>query len=606
MSTINKKRIEESSTTALKSELLKCGYIDAHIHENDKTPSWDGTVFTYNSKDQKKENLLGRVPIQVKGTANKLISEQVSYSCSVVDLNNYYNDGGCIFFLICVDLSTGWHKLYYTSLLPFDLSSILKSVGCRKTYAVHLKPFPKDDENEIANIFISFLVNRPKQMGIIGKELPTLKSIRQNYLLVSELSLINSESNMRLGGLGKYLSTHDIYLYAKPTGIDIDIPIDKLSNITVENELNCSVSVNGIEYYKSFSIIYKNGKTAIKIGKSVLLLPPYQNKELLIRFRPQGYLSDLIKDGEFFAAVVESKGLSLGNKFMRFDEVNTDSHNKHMQNLEYYKKIKKTLDLLGVTEDLLCDNITPKDATNIRRLVAAVLYGEKLQWGDNTASMVYGPCKISNLSIQIKAKRQADGKYSIENFFSNHDIVIFSVDDIKQEHPLPSSHYLLLEQATFEHASNMNYEQIYESLSKQDYWPHISAETVLLLLRMLKGYDAQENKDLKLLDLAEKVINLVEEKDARIDPDLILLNRLQIFKRKRELNFDEIILLSKFRTLDYPASTRCGAYLLLNDTKSAQKCFDEMSDTEKNDFLKYPICVFGKLEYSNNDGLIAE
>ena len=64
----NTKRIEESATTALKSALLKCPILDAYIDSNDKTPSWDGTVFVYKSEDQKKENIKGRVPIQVKGT----------------------------------------------------------------------------------------------------------------------------------------------------------------------------------------------------------------------------------------------------------------------------------------------------------------------------------------------------------------------------------------------------------------------------------------------------------------------------------------------------------------------------------------------------------
>ena len=107
----NTKRIEESATTALKSALLKCPILDAYIDSNDKTPSWDGTVFVYKSEDQKKENIKGRVPIQVKGTEKIFVSDVATFSCSTVDLRNYYHDGGCIFFLVSVVPATGEHWL---------------------------------------------------------------------------------------------------------------------------------------------------------------------------------------------------------------------------------------------------------------------------------------------------------------------------------------------------------------------------------------------------------------------------------------------------------------------------------------------------------------
>lgn len=109
------KRIEESATTALKLALLKCPILETYIDSNDKTPSWDGTVFVYKSDNQKKENLRGRVPIQVKGTENEFVSDIATFSCSTVDLNNYYQDGGCVFFLVSVEPSTGKHKIFYAS-----------------------------------------------------------------------------------------------------------------------------------------------------------------------------------------------------------------------------------------------------------------------------------------------------------------------------------------------------------------------------------------------------------------------------------------------------------------------------------------------------------
>ena len=179
MPSANTKRIEESATTALKAALLRCPILDSYIDSNDKTPSWDGTVFVYKSEKTKKENLAGRVPIQIKGTEKVIVSDTATFSCSVTDLNNYYKDGGCVFFLISVDLSSGNSRIFYKTLLVVDLNKIIKGAGKQKTSTIHLNLFPTE-ANEISSIFMEFTDNVHKQMGFIGKDIPTFESLEAN------------------------------------------------------------------------------------------------------------------------------------------------------------------------------------------------------------------------------------------------------------------------------------------------------------------------------------------------------------------------------------------------------------------------------------------
>ena len=67
MPSANTKRIEESATTALKAALLRCPILDSYIDSNDKTPSWDGTVFVYKSEKTKKKTLLVVFQSRLKG-----------------------------------------------------------------------------------------------------------------------------------------------------------------------------------------------------------------------------------------------------------------------------------------------------------------------------------------------------------------------------------------------------------------------------------------------------------------------------------------------------------------------------------------------------------
>ena len=67
MSSANTKRIEESATTALKAALLRCPILDSYIDLNDRTPSWDGTVFVYKSEKTKRKTLLVVFQSRLKG-----------------------------------------------------------------------------------------------------------------------------------------------------------------------------------------------------------------------------------------------------------------------------------------------------------------------------------------------------------------------------------------------------------------------------------------------------------------------------------------------------------------------------------------------------------
>ena len=215
----NTKRIEESATTALKSALLKCPILDAYIDSNDKTPSWDGTVFVYKSEDQKKENIKGRVPIQVKGTEKIFVSDVATFSCSTVDLRNYYHDGGCIFFLVSVVPATGEHKIFYASLLVVDLDKILKSAKAQGTYSIRLKLFPENDPKEMAHIFLSFTSNAHKQSSFIGKDLLSIEELERRGTKIESLTFNASGIGLKEEDLPSFMSAHDFYLYAKPEGL---------------------------------------------------------------------------------------------------------------------------------------------------------------------------------------------------------------------------------------------------------------------------------------------------------------------------------------------------------------------------------------------------
>ena len=529
METFNNKRIEETATTALKAALLHCPVLEPFISDNDKTPSWDGTVFVYKNSSQKKEDILGRAPVQIKGTEKRIASKTASYSCKVTDLRNYYNDGGCIFFLISVNTKTGRSNIYYSSLHVFDLKKILNNAGRHKTTTIILKRFPKRDINETASVFLSFVENSRKQTSFIGKDIISLQQLKNSGVEIESVSFNTSGIGLTPNNIGNFISTHEFYLYAKPKGLDIDIPVDKISNAIVSRTVFGSVLVKNIEYFPSYCVLYEKGNMVFRIGKGICISPDFPNRKITVNFKPTGTLSDFIQDASCFMEMMENREVTLNGVHLPFNGMGTiDNLSQLKENLKHYKDVKRMLDLIGVKDELRFEELSDKDEINLDNLVNSVLYHKRINFPNLKEEISYGAMKIANLSVWIWAIKHEDGYYQLHNFFEPSEIKLYEADDVNKNNPISATHYLLLNKDAFIHASNMDYEAIKDDVHTMKVHPAVVAETTQLLLNVLRGYDEREDNDLALLKVADVIIDwLASDKDSAKDP-IFRLNQLQV------------------------------------------------------------------------------
>ena len=139
---------EKMAINKLEEALLRCDAIEPYLSQNDKTPSFDGYLFVYKGK-KTKDNLLGRINVQVKGTETKIVEQSYKYQTEVSDLNNYRNDNGCVFFLVSLDFDNNTCKIFYNCLQILDLNRILEKAKGQKSININLNEFPKDNPVEI-------------------------------------------------------------------------------------------------------------------------------------------------------------------------------------------------------------------------------------------------------------------------------------------------------------------------------------------------------------------------------------------------------------------------------------------------------------------------
>lgn len=605
MATMKNKRIEETAINALKTVLLRCETLDSFIGSNDKTPSWDGSVFVYRNESQKNDDLIGRVPIQVKGTEKVMTSDYADFSCRVTDLMNYYRDGGCVYFVISVNSSpTGTAMIYYSALHVFDLKKILDQANKKKSIRIRLSKFPQDNVREIVSIFSNFIVDARKQTSFIGREIPTLDSLIQNGANIESISFSALGIGPDKDSIGKYLSTHDFYLYAKPKGIDIEIPLDKVSHAKVVTPVLGKVFIKEKEYYPAYQVSYEEGVPTICIGKGIRLSFDRKTYRVTLTLSPKGTLSNIIQDTSFYIDVLENREITLDSIRLPLEEgdIGVETLTKYKAKLQYRKDVKKALDLLGVTDELQCENLTERDEINLRNFVNSVLYNKGIGFPSASEEAVHGSFKIANLSIWIWATRQDDGYYKLENFFDQHRLYTFESDDVNKCNPIPISHFLLLDKDAFINASNIDYDAIGKGISIMPHHELLVDYTTYLCLNILRGYDEQHKKNQRLLDLAETICDWLSAFKDSNTQEILVLNRMQIKKRRQSLTAYDFVELAKFTGNEYRANIRCGAFLLLGDIINAQKCFDKLPYAVQKEFITFPICHFGKLVMHENNG----
>ena len=73
----NSNQIELLAVNAVEDFFAKIERINPMIPLADKEPSWDGFLYLYSDDSMKKETMIGRIPVQVKGKTG----EFVEFSC---------------------------------------------------------------------------------------------------------------------------------------------------------------------------------------------------------------------------------------------------------------------------------------------------------------------------------------------------------------------------------------------------------------------------------------------------------------------------------------------------------------------------------------------
>ncbi len=581
--------IEMTSINKLEDALLRTRQIEPEIHQVDKTPSWDGEVRLYKSRDNfNKNNLYGRIPIQVKGTwVKKFQKNRAKFQADVSDLRNYMHDGGAIFFDIQIkDFDD--YKIYYTLLLPFDLRKILEKVGNQQTKQIKLEVFPHKYLDGILRTFIDFIDNKRKQAKLLPNlcSVDDLKNIEVDQLEFSVPSIGVKSKDEAF----EVLLQKPIYIYAKPKGIEASFAVDKIRPTKVVMHQDAIIRVKGEVLFSSINIIKEHGGAKqFGIGPGVIMT--LNEDKIHIDFSNKGTLREQIASLKFLSALTQKEKIEVGNNIIDCSSFNFDccTSEEIRERLLGLQCIDEMLKKLHVKKDLDIDRLTEKEINFINFLIGGIIEGRPVPFviKDNV-----GCSKITfgNITVALSFKKNQNGTgFFISNFFKKNTLVLAD-DEKPQEDWKTVSPYIMMTVDLFKIIDNADISEIVCSVKEHSYTEEYGEQVILLVLELLKLYDSQEKKDSIILDTVLQLLEFLKvNSKENINDELIEINRLQTEKRRRKLTKQENLYLMSMKAKGIPILYQLAANILLGSFQEAQLIYDQLDETERSGFDTFPI-----------------
>ena len=589
---MNSNGIEQYAVNAVADYINLSEHLSPFINVNDKEPTWDGSIYICRVKGKKEETR--RIPVQVKGTEKGDLSKnKISFRMSIIDLENYLRDGGCMLFVVYVahdKLNAEIRRqIYYANLTPIKLNGILNSAKKRaRTTNVSLKKVPKSIA-EMEDIVLNCYDNVKRQTSFATKKIPSFDEIYKNGLAERFFIPLSSFSNVSPADA---ILKNDVYVYAQIKGMEAPVPVDIIVDNKFISYVDASpVSVKNIVYYDSYDIIERDNVSEIIIGRGIIVTWNAERNDLHIEYKHPCMLRDYVNIKKFLIAASENGGFDVGKLHINI-KIKSFDIEVEKRRLEPFEKAVKLLEVMNCEEDTDVFSLNEEDMRRLNLLVGGILDKKPVcDRKSNAAEVMY--MDIGDLKFIVGFDRTDKAGVYMVNDLNDVDAVTVAVKADGRKITVPK--YFIFEKDDLLKISNIPFNKLITQFKALDGKNSIYEVANCFLIKLIAAYDeARGKRKERLLSTAREFAEwLAQLPENAFDARVTTINKLQIAKRTRELSESEKDALyeiseSNCQRLDIMA----GAALLLGERERAKRYFSRMSNEEQEAFQQMPIAHF--------------
>lgn len=585
---MTKTDIEKTAVSELEKLFAKTKFIDSHFKSEDKEPCWDGFLTIHDNPNKAKGKSIKRINVQIKGKhSNDLSNGEISYPVSRSDLNSFFSDDGCLFFVVLVDDNYNT-IIYYSSLLPMKIKKILNTSKGKENVSIHLSKFPNDIDYIDATVRNHYRNKELQPSSMCDKALKIQNiDILPNISEVYSTIVIPKESDPF-----EYLVRYDTTKYALIDNFDISIPIEEgETKKIIEINQDVNISNNGILYYEKIKRVYTEHEMTIYIGGCLSLKVEYDNKtKIHYHIDYPKDLYKIIADLPFISSVYKNNGFDCnGVKLdlqMSYETLNSFNFSIAENNILIANRINNLFEILNISKDINLDSLTKRDWELIWYLYNGLVLNKKFIINKNN----YNSLNLVNLSVMkiIVANIPIDDRlYEIKNVF-NTDIPVYCNDD---DNKRIVTQFSVFKAEDFYDIENINYDFILKSVKENTYDEFTEYIANSILLKLISAYDKTLNKDIAKISI--KLANWLSNRNKK--SIVYKLNKYQLRKRLSLLDKKDVKNIKKILKAYSDHDIRFGCYVLLDNYEEAKNVYTKFSSKLKKEYKGYPIFTLYKI-----------
>ena len=576
----NNRQIETLGVSYLATFINRNKLLQTYFDNNDKTPAWDGEIHVLKNASEKKSEIFGRVPVQIKATKRKNNSMK-SFPVDMRDLELYSKNGGVVLFVVWLDENSNLRDIFYKSLPPFSIKKLIKISKLKnkpanyKTLSVQIH---KLDEQKIYPMLVDFVTNSQKQHSFINIDGMSIENIPNN----KEIKLYFYGQGHE--GIFNYQKEHDLFLYLRDPETDIEIPLENSIEIVETFEATDLIIEIGDYIFDDVERHYfPDGGVQLPIGEGFKISFNNGKAQPKFNYSRPNMLSDAIKCTQALKELGNIGFFTLNGTSIELDErslsdihsLDLDSHIKELLKISNFTKkmgIKKELDLSLFNE---------QSQRNLNILNSGLVLKKKVTLNYEESKLFN--LKIANIHISTLYEFHGDNNGTMIDIFSetpwcrrgeDEDISLFEV--------FRPEDWLTID--------NCNFDSVIASYQRLvDYSvENVSADDTIIKIVAAADMTEEVSKKEELLTWAQRLSdwNLNHLKGNSIS----IINDLQIKSRNRELDNTEMESLTKILLNNQDNDEICfGVSVLLKSKPQADLFWTKLDKETKERYQDYPI-----------------
>ena len=576
----NNRQIETLGVSYLATFINRNKLLQTYFDNNDKTPAWDGEIHVLKNASEKKSEIFGRVPVQIKATKRKNNSMK-SFPVDMRDLELYSKNGGVVLFVVWLDENSNLRDIFYKSLPPFSIKKLIKISKLKnkpanyKTLSVQIH---KLDEQKIYPMLVDFVTNSQKQHSFINIDGMSIENIPNN----KEIKLYFYGQGHE--GIFNYQKEHDLFLYLRDPETDIEIPLENSIEIVETFEATDLIIKIGDYIFEDVERHYfPDGGVQLHFGEGFKISFNNGKAQPKFNYSRPNMLSDAIKCTQALKELGNIGFFTLNGTSIELDErslsdihsLDLDSHIKELLKISNFMKkmgIKKELDLSLFNE---------QSQRNLNILNSGLVLKKKVTLNYEESKLFN--LKIANIHISTLYEFHGDNNGTMIDIFSetpwcrrgeDEDISLFEV--------FRPEDWLTID--------NCNFDSVIASYQRLvDYSvENVSADDTIIKIVAAADMTEEVSKKEELLTWAQRLSdwNLNHLKGNSIS----IINDLQIKSRNRELDNTEMESLTKILLNNQDNDEICfGVSVLLKSKPQADLFWTKLDKETKERYQDYPI-----------------